>query len=127
MNKYLSKIAIGYLLVIVLFSCSDFIEYPLEDKQVSLLAPTDLFASQDTQVTFWWNMEQDARFYRLQVVSPSFDSIHRLWIDSLVIGDKATFTLSPGNYAWRLRPENHGSVGRYNYRKFIIRSTANEE
>lgn len=127
MHHYFLKIALGYLFTIVFISCADFIEYPMEDKEVALLAPADLLATNDTVITFWWDTNQDARFYRLQVVSPNFDSISNLWIDSLVTGDKASFQLAPGKYTWRLRPENHGSVGKYNYRQFTIRSLVNEE
>jgi len=102
-------------------SCADFVEYPLENKEVPLLAPYDGFISKDTIVTFWWGTAEDARFYRLQIVSPDFDKATRLAVDTLVDDDNIILELEEGIYTWRVRPENYGSSGEYRYRSLEIR------
>lgn len=107
------------LLVLSLTSCSEFVEYPLEGKEVELLAPLNKSELNDTLVHFWWEEHEDAKFYRLQVVSPNFEQVTSSILDTLVTGDKASIKVpEEGSYTWRLRPENHGSVGSYTYGKF---------
>ncbi|MGJ1421042.1 hypothetical protein ACR79T_15585 [Sphingobacterium spiritivorum] len=108
---------------IALFSsCADFIEYPLEKEQVALLGPVDNFSTTDTLITFWWDTHQDAKAYRLQIVSPDFDKVGSDVIDTLVAGDKARLSLKAGAYTWRVRPENNGSAGIYTYRSLEIKA-----
>lgn len=109
------------LMLSFVISCADFIEYPLENKSVELLAPHDGLVSADTIVHFWWGAHEDARFYRLQVVSPDFRTIESAIIDTLVEKDKISLELQEGIYTWRVRPENYGSVGEYNYRIVEVR------
>jgi len=101
-------------------ACAEFIEYPLEKEKVSLFAPMDKLMTPDTVITFWWDTHEDAKAYRLQIVSPDFDHIQGNIIDTLVTGDKATLELQPGAYTWRVRPENNGSSGIYMYRTLDI-------
>ena len=101
-------------------ACSEFVEYPLEKKQVSILAPSDGYNTTDSLLTFWWTTHQDAKYYRIQIVKPDFINTDILVIDSLVNTDRLTVKLDTGNYSWRVRPENDGSVGIYIDRTFRI-------
>jgi len=112
----------GMLLLTCLSSCAEFIEYPLDNEEVSLLAPLNKAELTDTLVHFWWETHEDAKFYRLQVVSGNFEQVTSHIIDTVVQGDKALLSIpDEGAYTWRLRPENHGSVGIYNYRTFEMK------
>lgn len=64
-------------------------------------------------MNFWWDKVEDALQYRLQVVSPKFDSATVMVADTVVKGDKLSLTLSPGNYQWRIRAENGSSETSY--------------
>lgn len=101
-------------------SCAEFIEYPLEKEQISLLAPSNDYNTTDSLLTFWWTTHPDAKYYRLQIVKPDFMNTDVLVVDSLVSTDKLTLKLNIGNYSWRVRPENDGSVGIYVDRTFRI-------
>lgn len=104
-------IAIGAFISLVCCSCADFIEYPLEKEHVKLLAPANGMVTTDTVLTFWWGTHEDAKYYRLQLVSPNFEQTEQLIADSVVLTNQLTLELKTGDYAWRVRPENDGSVG----------------
>lgn len=110
----MKKVAIGAFISLIYCSCADFIEYPLEEEHVELLAPADGVVTSDTILTFWWETHEDAKYYRLQVVRPDFEKTEQLIADSLVLTNKLTLELEAGNYSWRVRPENDGSVGLFN-------------
>jgi len=106
--------------ILLFSSCAEFIEYPLEDEQVALVAPMDHLETTDSVVAFWWEHHEDAKYYRFQLVSPDFTAIRSALIDSSTYDNKVEFTLKPGKYSWRVRPENDGSVGEYHYRELEI-------
>ncbi|TKC12051.1 hypothetical protein FA048_00075 [Pedobacter polaris] len=85
-----------------------------------LLAPTNNLETSNYQLTFWWEMQQDALGYRLQVVSTDFSNIQKLILDTLVKKDKFTYTLDPGKYQWRVRAENGSSQTSYTTQSFIV-------
>ncbi len=95
--------------LIFLSSCKDFIEPNIDKRAVTLQAPSDKYQSTSYNINFWWNEVEDALSYRLQVVSPGFDTIGGLVADTLIKGNHFTFTLDPGEYEWRVRAENGSS------------------
>lgn len=112
-----------FFFVLILFeSCADFIEYPLENVKIELQAPADQIIVKDSAVGFWWESHEDARFYRLQVVSPSFDKVDRMLIDSLISSNHLKITLDTGVYQWRVRPENYGSQGGFSASRSLVRN-----
>lgn len=107
----MKRLATGAFISLIFCSCADFIEYPLEEEHVELLAPTDGLVTTDTALTFWWGTHEDAKYYRLQLVRPDFKQTEQLIADSVVLANKLTLELEAGDYTWRVRPENDGSVG----------------
>jgi len=106
------KILAASLLVgLACCACADFIEYPLEKEHVALRAPGNDLETRDSVLTFWWDTHEDAKYYRLQIVRPSFSQTQTLVADSLVLTNQLTLELDTGTYAWRVRPENDGSAG----------------
>lgn len=98
------------LLAAGMMACSDVIEDPLDDQRVHLLAPGDHVRTGIYAQTFWWDEMGAAIDYQLQVVSPSFDSIAVLVLDTVVKKNKFTYLLKPGVYEWRLRARNGSSM-----------------
>ncbi len=116
------------LAVFLIFSscitaCSEFIEYPLEKKNVNLLAPMDSLSTHDNEVSFYWEQHEDAEKYRLQVATPNFESIQKIVIDTVTTLDHLNLTIQPGQYSWRVRPENLGSTGLFTQHQFTILPT----
>nr|WP_199157662.1 hypothetical protein [Pedobacter sp. ASV2] len=116
MKKYLFLIILSSFLL----SCKEFIEPSLEHQTISLLAPQDKLESNSYNQIFWWNLHEDALKYRLQIVSPKFDGIQKLILDTLIKKDKFAYTLDPGIYEWRVRAENGSSHTEYISRSLTI-------
>ncbi|UIR54613.1 hypothetical protein LZQ00_10035 [Sphingobacterium sp. SRCM116780] len=115
-----STFLVVVLFISCFFSCSEFVDYPLEKKTVDLIGPVDSLSTIDTTLTFLWEPHEDATSYRLQIATPDFESIQRIAIDTVVSKDYVELNLQPGQYHWRVRPENRGSVGIYSSRQFKI-------
>lgn len=102
-----------FLLAEILPSCKEFIEPSISKRTVQLNAPTDHYQSASYTANFWWEGLEDALYYRLQVVTPAFDSIGSLVLDTLIRDTKFSQTLDPGTYQWRVRAENGSSQTGY--------------
>lgn len=122
----MKKIAIAACISLTYCSCADFIEYPLEEEHVELQAPVEALVTADTVITFWWATHEDAKYYRLQLVRPDFEKTEQLIADSVVLTNQLTLELKTGDYAWRVRPENDGSVGLFKEQR-TLRIHKNEE
>ena len=109
--KYLVNLS---LFLLVLFSsCKEFIEPSISKKSVHLQAPVNKYQTSKYTINFWWDQVEDALAYRLQIVTPKFDSVEVLVLDTLVNSDKFSVTLEPGNYEWRVRAENGSTQTQY--------------
>src|SRR5579863_6157518 len=89
-----------------LSSCDDIIEPSISKGQVQLEAPVNQYTSTSYTINFWWDQLDHALSYHLQVVTPNFAAPGSLVLDTIVTSYKFTFTLSPGNYQWRVMAEN---------------------
>lgn len=96
--------------IMAISSCNDIIEPSISKKQVILEVPADQYQSSSYTINFWWDEVENALSYHLQVVTPNFISPGNLVLDTIVTKKKISFTLSPGNYQWRVMAEN-GSSG----------------
>jgi hypothetical protein len=113
------------LLAAILYSCDEFIEKDLEGKNVTILAPADSLVTSNAFMTFWWEAMEGALEYNVQVVSPSFALIKKLWADSIVAGNKFELALVPGSYQWRIKGMNGSSESNFVTLSFTIDSTLN--
>lgn len=110
-------------IVIALYGCDEIIEKDISNENVSLLAPTDSVSSDVFNHTFWWEEVEGANKYQLQIVSPSFDSIARLELDTTVSGTKFNYTIrAPGIYQWAVNARNENYETGFHIRTLIIRS-----
>lgn len=107
----------------VLHSCTDIFEEEIDDEEVILLAPSDLLRTKVIQHTFWWEEVEAANEYRFQMVSPHFDTIEKLVMDTLVTTNSFSYSMRPGRYQWRVRGENSNSATPYSTATLIIDST----
>jgi hypothetical protein len=110
-----------------LLGCEEFIEPSIEDKRVVLLSPAIGTETSEYAQTFWWEEVDKALSYRLQVVSPDFEKISKLVLDTVVKSNKFKYTLEPGKYEWRVQALNGSSQTIYNKGSFTIFSTSISE
>jgi len=116
-----------YCLILLFFatmsltSCSDIIEPSIAKKQISAEAPANNYQSASYTVNFWWDQVDNALKYHLQVVTPKFDSVASLVLDTVVKSTRFSFSFNPGKYQWRVRAENGSSQTEYSQgRTFTI-------
>jgi hypothetical protein len=107
--------------IIAFSSCNDIIEPSIATSQEILEAPFNGYSSANYSVGFWWDQVNHALQYHMQIVTPNFDTVGSLVLDTLVSTNKFTFNLSPGKYQWRVRAENGSSTTAYtSARSFTI-------
>jgi hypothetical protein len=101
------KPLIIFLLVIfALYSCKDIIEPNISNRPMISEAPGDQYQTNNYQINFWWDEVEDALAYHLQVVTPSFDKVGGLVLDTIIKTNRFTINLSPGIYQWRVQAQN---------------------
>lgn len=117
------------LLVATIFSgCKDIIEEDIEKKSIVVKTPSDNMISSVYSQVFWWEEMDGASKYRIEIVSPRFDSIITIVMDSTVTTTKITKTLNPGNYQWRIRGENGSYESRFQvYNLTILPASLNQQ
>jgi hypothetical protein len=118
-----------YLLFILstasLSACKDIMEPSLNKRAMVANAPGNNYQSPSYAINFWWDEVEDALSYRLQVVQPNFSNIAGLVLDTVVKSSRFTYTLSPGNYEWRVLAQNGSSKTPYTAPKsFVVLTTS---
>jgi hypothetical protein len=112
-----------FLVVMIhLLSCEQLMEKDITDEFPELLAPADNQRSLYTTQTFWWEEINGARAYNLQIVSPSFESVENVVIDTTITKNKITVNLYYGKFAWRVRAKNASYYSQFSGRSLEIDS-----
>ena len=105
----LNKLFLLVVLVAACVACETALEENLSGKKPVLLAPVNNLVTIDTMHTFYWERMDGADEYQLQLVSPRFDSIVQLIVDTTINGNTFTMDLNPKRYQWRVKAINSGS------------------
>lgn len=92
-----------------LSGCTDITEPLLTSSTVALQAPANGVISSDNAQTFYWEPVKDATRYQLQLVTPRFDSIVVLLLDTIIPVNQFPWQLMRGNYQWRVKALNTNS------------------
>ncbi|HNU34433.1 MAG TPA: hypothetical protein PKN75_12675 [Bacteroidia bacterium] len=122
MDKLVSRLFL-FCGIIAIISCKDVFEEDLEGKIVKIISPPDSLRTSQVLQTFWWEEIEESESYRIQIVKGTFNFPLEFVSDSLVYGDKFSKSLLPGDYQWRIRPENTTSFGSFITRTLFIDST----
>ncbi len=112
------------ILIQIMYSCVLFEEPNVEEEWVEVIVPRDSLRTEIATQLFYWNEVSGAVDYELQLVTPTFERIDRFLLDTLVQGDKFTFTLAPGTYQWRIRALNFSSSTGFTTHTLFIDSTS---
>ncbi len=101
-------------------ACADFFERSIADSTPMLLSPGEAAQTNIYLVHFLWEPLEYALQYRLQLASPSFDSV--AWFHADTTMEKTSFSVSlqPGEYQWRVKALNGSSETAYTTRSFTI-------
>ena len=103
------------VLCIVVCSCESTItEKSLTADTVILSAPVDNLNTSDSIPTFYWETLASATKYQLQIVSPIFDSIVKVYADTAIVQNLFPFALNKGKkYQWRVKAKNNSTESQY--------------
>lgn len=118
-NRYL----IIFLIMPLLASCSIIFEDDIANEEVYVIMPRDGAESIVQEQLFWWEPVYGALDYNLQIVSGTFNDPLGFIADTMVIGDKFSRKLQPGEYEWRISAMNNFSSTRYFYSTLTITDT----
>lgn len=114
------------IFALVLPACKkDFIVENIEDKTITINAPSNNLVTTGNKITFWWEELDGAEKYNIQVVKPTFTSITEIIADTNIIGTKYSLTLQPGSYQWRIKATNAGGSTAYQTYNLKVDTTSN--
>lgn len=127
-NRYFIALVIGIFSAFSFMQCKDVIEEDLEDEVVIMLAPSHGLTTTVSTINFWWEHLEGADAYNIQVVSPSFDSLERMVLDSNITTNQYQLSLTPGEYEWSVLGYNSvSSSGYYIYKLYVDSSESLSE
>ena len=101
-------------------SCKDIIEQDISQLTINMISPSENQSTSKYNVTFWWDDIDKIQGYHLQIVSPSFDSLQSIFIDTITSENKLNIIFQAGRYQWRLRGENGSSKTNYRTGYIIV-------
>jgi hypothetical protein len=107
--------------------CNTFFEQDISNRTVNLISPAAGISTDVKSQTFLWESVDGASQYRLQIVTPSFDSAKVLVMDTLLMdttgtANKIKVTLYPSDFEWRVRGENSAWKTNWTTSRFEIYS-----
>jgi len=115
--KHLPFFLLALFGVQIISSCKAIIEPDISKRVVTPEAPGDQYQSASYNIGFWWDAVDDALTYHLQVVTPNFNNVGSLVLDTIVKSNKFNINLNPGSYQWRVMAENGSSKTAYSAAK----------
>lgn len=98
-------IAIASLLFIIQ-ACADILVDNISEEKPQIILPVANSILKSGDVLFKWEEVDGATNYQLLVVSPSFDSINVLYLDTIIIDNDFIIRLPDGQYEWQLTAIN---------------------
>lgn len=118
MKKHL---LINLLFLFVIVSCDDIIEeVDITGESITILAPSNDVILTQGDITFSWQLVEDATTYHLQIATPTFDAASQITLDTLISKNNFVKTLEPEKYEFRVRAENSGYQTLYTIHNFSI-------
>ena len=123
MKKILKNSILLIAITMLFVSCDDIIEKDISKEYVKLMAPRNNLTTVQLTHTFWWEWLEAAESYNIQIVEGTFTSVTRFVLDSTITENKFTYTLTPGEFQWRVKGINNGGTTLYTTFNLTIDST----
>ena len=102
----MKKIAWTCSLVILFIGCEAIFVEDISNRNVQILAPTENAVLSTGDITFRWQLLEDADSYQLQVAKPNFNNATQIMLDSVTDTNIITQELAVGAYEWRVKAIN---------------------
>ncbi len=105
---------LGILFIVTsLSACKDFFEEDLSEHSISIITPANNAVSTNVNITFDWEDVNGASSYKMILGSPSLNNPSSLYIDSSLNLSAVQYSLSPGEYEWKVKAKNNSSETAY--------------
>lgn len=131
MKKIYKSVLIITLFSFVLISCEDIFEANLDDEIVTVVAPTDGAILNKGNVVFYWDyLDYNENFkesYNLMVVSPSFDAITEVVLDTSITSNMFQQELNKGEYELRVYAFNGSTSSESTFHSFTVIDTTSSK
>lgn len=118
------KILILSIISFTIIACAKWVNVDLSNSSIVLISPIDNHSDSLQSKTFSWEELEGSKEYRIQIATPSFDSIVTIVVDSTVDVPTLSISLTPGSYQWRVRGENEDFQSIWVVRNLEISSAA---
>lgn len=122
-EKHQSLWYITLLGLMLFLGCQSLLEQDISGDLVTLNSPYNGLHSEDYTQTFWWDDVTGASGYNLQVVTPSFEQMKKLVLDTNITDNQFTYSFYPDTFTCRVRAYNAAYSSEYTYATFYIDST----
>ena len=109
-----------FILLVMLNACDDFLEKDISLVSVQLTSPIKGVNTADSVTTFLWQEVDGATNYHFQLVSPKFEAIQKLLIDTIVDYPHLNYKLAPGHYQWKVNAQNVNYASVYAIDSFVV-------
>lgn len=99
-----------YLLLLLCFtlSCEAVFVEDISNNSVVLQAPTNNSQVTSGNITFTWELLDQAEAYQIQIATPNFQNASQIVLDSITDVDANSISthLDAGTYQWRVKAMN---------------------
>lgn len=109
--------------LLFLTGCEDIFDEELDDKIVSIVAPSDSAVSENYTQLFVWETVEGADEYQIRIVQPDFTYINEIIVDSTIATNQFSYNLYPGTFQWGVRAKNGSSESLWSVRTIVIDSS----
>ena len=100
-NSY-KNITLILIAMSLLAACNDIFEDDLTGQEIKLNSPAENDSLISGEILFWWDyIDQENNYhekYNLMIVSPSFDNINQMVVDTIITSNKFEIEISAGTY-----------------------------
>lgn len=115
------------LSIFVIISCEDIFESDLDGMKVLINTPDDAASIYEGNVVFWWNyIDLNENFnekYNLIVVSPSFDAISQVVLDTSIASNRFEHEMTKGEYEFMVFAFNGSTFSDTTIQNFSVIDT----
>jgi hypothetical protein len=116
-----------FILFLVFIGCEAVFVEDISNESVILLAPSESSTVSSGDITFRWQLVDQAELYSIQIVSPSFENVNQFVLDTVVspvdsiqTSRSLTQDLDLGNYQWRVKALNSEYETQYSTVSFTV-------
>ena len=115
----MKKLSLVFLLLFIV-SCEAVFVEDISADTIQILAPTANSQVSSGNITFNWQLLDEAEMYEIQIASPNFQNASQIFLDSVVIQNSIGKSLDAGEYQWRVKAMNSEYETEYSTVSFTV-------